>query len=192
MDPSPRGENIFLKNKNRNKQNQEKEKINLLQLDFISDSCNRKIYNIIKKYDFKVKVVSRPSQYLKDCLRKKLRQAKHNNCALCSLLPESLRCDDKFLVYKFTCKYCNCFYIGETCRPFRFRYSEHQRSLDARNKTSALSEHAVTHYSDVIMDIDNFKLNIIKRCTNPLATRLSEAAAIEKLRPSLNRQHERI
>ena len=169
----------------------ENNEYNILQLDFISDACNRKLRDIIKRYDFKIKVVSKPFKYLKDCLRKNENQ-KHENCSICKILPRGFKCDDRFLVYKFTCKFCNGDYIGETCRPFKERYSEHSRSIRFKNKTSALSDHAISEHKDTSITIDDFDLNIIKRCVNPLETRLSEVAAIERSRPSLNRKHERI
>ena len=85
---------------------------------------------------------------------------------------------------------CNEFYIGETCRPFKMRYYEHSRSLASNNKNSALVEHASNH-SDVTMTMNDFSLNIIQRCTDPLQTRLSEATAIDSYRPALNRKHEK-
>ena len=44
------------------------EKATILQLDFISDSCNRKINKILNKYDFNIKIVSKPTKYLNDNL----------------------------------------------------------------------------------------------------------------------------
>ena len=52
---------------------------------------------------------------------------------------------------------------------FSFRDSEHQRSLVSKNKTSALSEHATMGHSDIIMAMDDFDLNIVRKCNNPLA-----------------------
>ena len=159
-------------------------------LDFISDRCNRKINKILEKYDFKIRVASKPAKYLKHCIGGGKSVKKHENCEICSKLPDHYRCDDKYLVYKFTCTLCNEFYIGETCRPIKFRYSEHQRSINKKNKTSALAEHLTNKHGEVKATIQDFDLNIIKKCANPLATRLSEAAAIDRYRPSLNRKHE--
>ena len=83
----------------------------------------------LKKHDFNVRVVSKPAKYLKQVLVNPQRLKKHENCNPCSHLPAPFRCDDKFLVYQFTCKLCNECCIGETCRPFKMRYSEHSKSL---------------------------------------------------------------
>ena len=116
---------------------------------------------------------------------------KHAHCEVCVHLPDRFRCDDKYLVYKFTCKHCNEFYIGETCRPFNLRYSEHRGSITSKNKISALAEHT-THHRDVNMSITDFYLEILLKCTDPLQTRLSEATAIDRFRPALNRKHEKV
>ena len=170
----------------------QKEKATLLELEFISDSCNRKINKILKKYDFKIQLASKPAKYLKHCLGEGPHFKKHENCDLCFNLPDRFRCDDRFLVYRFTCEECKAFYIGETCRPFKIRYSEHARSLNLNNKISALSEHAAKEHPSKIMKITDFSVNIIRKCRNPLETRLAEATAIGRFRPQLNRKHERI
>ena len=162
----------------------------MLQLDFINDSCNRKINKIIDKYDFEIKLASKPAKQLKHCFNKRPPCQKHDNCEVCLSLPDTICCDDKFLVYKFTCKYCQNFYIGETCRPFQMLYLEHKKSLNSKNNISALTEHATRSHSDVGVTIADFDLDIVKKCNSPLDTRLSEAIAIDRLRPQLNRRHE--
>ena len=173
------------------KDKKEKEKATLFQIDFISDSCNRKINKIIKNYDFKINLVSKPAKYLKHCLGTGQNSKKHDNCEICQKLPENFKCDDRFLVYKFTCEICGQFYIGETCRPFKLRFAEHMRSLRSKNKVSALAEHAYNFHNGN-MTMQNFHLDIVKKCVNPLETRLSEATAIDRFRPPLNRRHENI
>jgi hypothetical protein len=164
----------------------------IFQMDFLSDRCNRKVNKIIQKYDFNIQLASKPAKYLKHCLGSQQINKKHDDCEVCSKLPESFKCDDRFLVYKFTCTYCNQFYIGETCRPFKLRYNEHRRNVGSRNKISALAEHAINCHSDRDMTIADFDLDIVKKCTDPLTTRLTEANTIDRQRPHLNRKHERI
>ena len=65
------------------------------------------------------------------------------------------------------------------------------RSLKSRNKVSALAEHASKNHNDS-MTIADFDLEVIQKQTNPLDTRLAEATAIDRFRPSLNRKHENI
>ena len=127
-------------------------------------------------------------QYLKDSLKKKKKIEKHLNCDICSHLPDRFSCSDRFLVYKFTCKYCNDFYIGETSRPFKCRYKEHNRSLNFNDEKSALSCHAKVMHSSLIFTIKSFDLDILSRWRTPVETRLAEARAIDHLRPQLNRK----
>ena len=164
----------------------------VLVLNFINDRCNRKINTIIRKYDFKIKVANKPAKQLRHCFSSRSQVKKHDNCKVCSSLPLLYRCDDNFLVCKFTCSLCSKFYIGETSRPFRMRHSEHERSLSNKNKTSALAEHALLCHNDVTVTIDDFDLDIVQKCSNPLETRLAEANAIHRFGPALNRKHERI
>ncbi|MEL7308212.1 MAG: hypothetical protein AAGK05_10325, partial [Pseudomonadota bacterium] len=78
----------------------------ILQLDFINDTCSRKINKIIKKYDFRIRLTNKPAKPLKHCFNKRNVCKKHQNCEVCDSLPEQYVCDDKFLVYCFTCKLC--------------------------------------------------------------------------------------
>ena len=165
-------------------------KSTFLELEFINDRCNRKINKILQKYDFNIKVVSKPAKFLKHCFGGGPQSLKHDNCEVCFKLPDRFTCNDKFLVYEFTCKYCKNVYIGQTCRPFKARYNEHTRSLNSNNKISALSEHAMNTHHNNNASINDFQLNIIKRCKGPLETRLAEANAIDRFRPQLNRKHE--
>lgn len=167
-------------------------KPSILVLNFINDRCNRKINKIIRKYDFKIKVANKPAKQLRHCLNLRNSLKKHENCKVCSSLPPYYRCDDRFLVYKFTCSLCFKAYIGETSRPFRMRHSEHERSLSHKNRTSALAEHALICHNDVTVTIDDFDLEIVKKCSNPIETRLAEANAIQRFGPELNRKHESI
>ena len=105
-------------------------------------------------------------------------------------MPDKLNCQDRFLVYKFTCTLCNGFYIGQTCRPFKLRFYEHKRSMSQNNLTSALADHAKKVHSTKPMNISFFDLQILSRCHTPPQTRLTEARLISSHRPDLNRKHE--
>ena len=81
-----------IKRKTEDKRN---EKATILQLDFISDSCNRKINKILNKYDFNIKIVSKPAKYLQTLIGKSSNMKKHDHCEVCVHLPVRFRCDDK-------------------------------------------------------------------------------------------------
>ena len=89
-----------------------------------------------------------------------------NNCEICESLPDQYDCTDRFLVYQFTCKVCNEFYIGQTNRPFKQRFLEHKKAILKRQKTSALAEHL--HNGLPNSSIIDFKLDILARCRDAL------------------------
>ena len=160
-----------------------------LQMDFINDRCARKINKIMKKSDFPIKLTNIPANNLVG-LFKENRKKKHSNCEICDRLPDNYTCDDRFLVYKFTCSHCNEFYIGMSNRPFNRRYNEHRRSLEYRDCKSALSVHAVRHNDCTLMKVTDFMLDILSKNSSPLMTRLAEADFIGRLRPMINRKEE--
>ncbi|MEL7309436.1 MAG: hypothetical protein AAGK05_17325, partial [Pseudomonadota bacterium] len=161
-----------------------------LVLDFISDRLNRKINTIVKKYDMKVRVINKPSTNTQIAINQNSNhKSKHPDCEICESLPNQYMCSDRFLVYKFTCNICQNFYIGQTSRPFSVRFKEHMRSVHNRDNKSALSQHVTEAHKN--QSSVTFKCDVIKKCFSPLDTRLIEARAIDCLRPSLNRKHER-
>ena len=162
-----------------------------LKLDFISDSLNRQIKNILKDYDFPIQMVSIPAKPLKFALSQNKKENKHSQCHICDHLPERYGCWERFLVYKFICIVCNQFYIGETCRPFYLRYKEHQRSLNNNDSISALSQHVLNAHSQQKIVLTDFNLDILIQCRSPVETRLAEARAIDNQKPHLNRKHEK-
>ena len=161
-----------------------------LQTGFINDRFNKKVNKILKQYSFPIKAIFKPNRKLSHCFRPKNIKQKHENCNICIRLPEKYNCDDRFIVYKFTCNLCQKFYIGETCRPLRFRYEEHKRSLEKNDKKSALSEHAVTDHPGASLVLLDFDLCILAKFRNPVETRIHEARQINNLRPPLNRKLE--
>ena len=173
-----------------NKLNRNNKRFTYLKLDFINDRCYNKINRIIKKYNFPIKVIMKPSKFLYQRLNVEMNSAiKHNDCKVCKLMPDGYMCNIKFLVYCFICIYCNKKYIGQTCRPFYIRYREHASSLRMKNTNSALSEHSKTDHGNN-MSIDDFRIEIMKKCNSPVATRIMEAQLIESQRPQINRKNE--
>ena len=160
-----------------------------LKLQFLSDSSHRKISKLVKKYKLPVTVVERPGMQLRNFLKTKSNSVKQCQCTICSLLPNYYTCKSRFVVYKFTCKYCQKFYIGSTNRPFIVRYKEHRRSILNRDDKSALSEHLKICHSDG--NIDSFEIDLLTQQHDPVLTRIAEARSIDYLKPQLNRKHER-
>ena len=88
------------------------------------------------------------------------------------------------------CQRCNDFYIGESCRPFHFRFIEHMRSLALQDCKSALSQHANENHNHSTMSAEDFDLEVIAKRNSPIETRLTEAKMIRTLKPPLNRRNE--
>lgn len=186
------GRHIKRASKNKTKVKSNNGNCTFLSLDFVSDALNRRINNLIKKYNLPVRLISKPPRSLKQMFKsKRPKKTKHDNCTICDHLPRNLNCTDRFLVYKFTCKHCFSFYIGETSRPFLNRYREHERSLKNENQTSALSEHACRFHQSLQLTIQSFDLEILRHCKNAVEARMAEAQAIRVLGPPLNRRYER-
>ena len=99
-------------------------------------------------------------------------------------------CLTRYVIYKMTCQICKKFYIGQTNRPFYYRYREHEYSLHSKTDASALSEHALSEHQDVDMSVTDFKFEFIGVCKNPVQCKIREAKLIESTTPGLNRNHE--
>ncbi len=112
------------------------------------------------------------------------------NCIICKQINNRYDCNSRFVVYKFTCKACNEYYIGETCIAIKDRIKQHTNSINKKDTKSALSNHLLLEHAESNYDISNFKLDIISKHKDSLDTALSEAFAIQKYKPSLNRKFE--
>lgn len=181
---------ILSKNENKSELNTDTKMY--FQLQFLGDTYTKKINKLFRKYDFPVRPTFEPSKKLSQCLRPPTKRIKHDNCEICTKLPDNHNCNDRFLVYKFVCNICYEFYIGHTSRPFKKRFIEHRRSLEQKNFTSALSEHVLKNHADQVASIFSFDLQILRHCRNPIDSRLAEARLINLHRPKLNRKHEMI
>ena len=175
------------KHKSKRKRKEKNKNLAFFKLGFVNDKTDRKIRKLIHKYDLPVTFVSSSNQNLHQALKNKQEKKKHKNCFVCDLLPNKVKCTDRFLVYKFTCKCCQDFYIGQTSRPFKLRYNEHKRAVSNSCDSSALSEHCKKCNCS---QIDDFGLDIIGMCKDALNTRLTEARQIKQLNPKLNRKKE--
>ena len=160
------------------------------QLSFLNDRYVRNVRKTLRQYDFQIQTAFVPSKNLTQCFKNEKKSFKHENCEICNKMPDKFNCQDRFLVYKFTCNLCKGFYIGQTCRPFKLRFNEHKRSIEQNNLSSALADHAQKIHSTKPMNISDFDLEILSRCYTPLQTRLTEARLISSHRPDLNRKHE--
>ena len=88
--------NIPSLTKAKNKPKRDKDNAVLLELEFVSDRCNRKINKIVEKYDFKIKIASKPAKQLKHCFGGRPDIKKHEHCDICNSLPDRFRREEKF------------------------------------------------------------------------------------------------
>ena len=159
------------------------------KLDFINDRHRKRINNVLSKYNWNIQLVTQPAKNLKQCFKLQNKNF-HDNCDICKIIAPKFNCQNRFLVYKFTCKECNAFYIGQTSRPFKIRFNEHDRSINKKDQSSALSDHATKAHSNKPFKISDFDLQILRKCHTPLEARLIEARMITTHRPNLNRKYE--
>ena len=162
-----------------------------LSLDFISDSCMRKMNKLKRKYDLPARITSRPGRKMHITINNGVKNKNKCTCDICNRIGPMNTCNDKYIVYEFSCKFCDMKYIGESCRPFKHRYREHANSIKNQNKTSALSEHHLKMHVDKVMNINDFNVRILTKHHSVIATRMAESRSIASNMPKLmNRRHE--
>ena len=159
------------------------------KINFVNDTCNRKLNKLIKQCNLPIKLISKPAPTLESVFKNKS-DNKHKECHLCSLLPKHIACTDRFLVYQLSCNLCNESYIGQTNRPFFKRYNEHKRDLVNKNKRNALYEHGIKVHGFSDICLNHFDVDILDKSQNAIDCRLSEARLIKTLHPAINRKHE--
>ena len=159
----------------------------VLKLPFVNDSLIRKVNALIKKYKLDVNLVSLGNKKLRHTFRGRKPVDKHDNCNVCTKLPQQYKCDKPGVVYQFKCSFCFSTYIGKTSRPFYLRYNEHKNSIKNKNNNSALSDH--TKVCDC-SSIDDFDINFLRCASDPVDLSLHESRLIDFLKPALNRRHE--
>ena len=183
-----------IKSKQKNKKMKNKLLHNMnrvpLFLNYLSEQASRKIKNAINKYDLNVNLISKPAPQLCQLLRNRNSQREYHNCRICQLLNKDYECTMRYVVYKLTCTFCRKFYIGQTNRPFHFRYKEHEHSLNHQNALSALGEHALHDHSDIRMKMTDFDVEFVEVHKNPIDCKIGEAKIIQRSEPQLNRKHE--
>ena len=161
-----------------------------LVINYITERLIRKINNLITNHDLNIRLISKPGPCLSRILNRRYRANFHHNCKICKHLGPKYNCKIKNIVYKFRCKICGKEYIGQTARPFCFRYNEHRYSINKKNNISALSEHSINEHKDLDVSIDDFTVEFLDICKSPLECKLQESRWIRTLRPSINRRQE--
>ena len=159
----------------------------LILAGFIAVKARKIDVSPIKNYKLDVNLVSLGNKKLRHTFRGRKPVDKHDNCNVCTKLPQQYKCDKPGVVYQFKCSFCFSTYIGKTSRPFYLRYNEHKNSIKNKNNNSALSDH--TKVCDC-SSIDDFDINFLRCASDPVDLSLHESRLIDFLKPALNRRHE--
>ena len=72
-----------------------------LTLPFVSNSLNRKINCLIRKYDLNIRVINNSSKKLKDGFSLSKSKKRHENCEVCNKMPIKYDCSMSNVVYEF-------------------------------------------------------------------------------------------
>ena len=163
-----------------------------LFISFINDNVNRQINKAIAKYDLNIKLISKPAPQLCSVLNRKRISRSHHNCEICGSIKDKKSCKTRYVVYQFECGVCHDIYIGQTARPFHFRYKEHKRAIENKNNSSALSEHILKRHQNASLSINDFALCFLEILRNPVDCKISEAKHISSKNPKINRREELI
>ena len=176
-------------NTGKRKNNDHYTKNNFLTLPFISDRANRKINKAITKSNLPITLINSPGRKIKTLSRLQYND-KCRSCNICDILPASLDCQRRHLVYNFKCNLCGDAYIGQTNRRFKDRFLEHERSISKSNNCSALSDHLRKFHPNQPKSITNFNLTILDYQKDSISTAISESLLIKKHQPKINRKEE--
>ena len=138
-------------------------------------------------------LISMPGKPLKNVFKIKNKNSKMCNCDLCLMLPDKHHCRLINVVYLFTCKLCHAEYIGKTARIISDRFKEHKQSFQKKDNKSALTDHFFTdHKNSAINDFNAaFDFKILYIMKTPIECTIKESMLIEKLKPEINRKHEK-
>jgi len=92
-------------------------------------------------------------------------------------ITESSSCTTKNVVYCITCTLCGKLYVGETKRMLAERIREHLRDIKKNSRTSPVAQHFNTRGHS----IEDFSVNVLRKCTNDHDRKAWEMRLISKL-----------
>ena len=104
------------------------------------------------------------------------------------VMPMSLQ---SFILYSYTCRTCNCSYIGKSDRHCHVRWCEHLRLTPLRGRVSKSKSQPTAVQEHITSDNHNGALTDFKiigrdRNRNSYYLRIKESLLIKKLKPKLN------
>ena len=96
-----------------------------------------------------------------------------------------------YVLYRFTCRTCNCSYIGKTDRHCHIRWCEHlkltpTRKRPSKNKQESTAIHVHTTSTDHPASLEDFVIVGRENTRNDFKLKVKESLLIKKFRPKLN------
>ena len=168
---------LFIKKPVKDNVPQKEIRVVLPYLGKLSANIKRNLENVISKNIgcCKLKVIFSSSNRMKDRFSFK------------DSIPMDIRSN---VIYKFTCKSCQAFYVGKTFRHFKQRVGEHigrSHLTGSRYKTptqTAVFDHMVLTGHEAFFE--DFEIISTERSTSDFLLRIRESLLINKLKPTLN------
>ena len=150
-------------------------------IPYIHESFTRIVKKELKRSGIEARVLVRGHKNLKRTYHRPV--SPKCNCETCE---SGISCRARYIVYKAECKDCSDSYIGVTTRPFRARWTEHERSIRQCDQKSALSEHFLV-CQNPNKSISGYNFSILDRATNYKDSFIREGVAIRSFKPQINR-----
>ena len=177
-----------------------------LKLPFKSDKVHLKIKNILKKNKIQARIVYQHTGSLTNRLcrsafapqtcksvptpgERRRPGRPRGPCITCMSGAREGTCTQKNVVYRIRCRFCNCFYIGETERGVATRVKEH--NADARNQVTNTiwGLHYRAHHRHIHLNTTESAfsaVSIVAQESDRAKRRLREAVEIQHLKPQIN------
>jgi len=162
-----------------------------LTLPYINEQHKRKVHQILRNNNYleSTRVCFKNDPNLKETLsRSALRVTPCNkqNDSKCYQCDEY--CMKKNITYKLTCNTCQEEYIGETGRFKRKRCWEHFKSVQDRNKTTAMGNHYLTKHHGMTIPAEPFMFEVQDSCKDYPDRQIKQSYFIKHLSPAINTQ----
>ena len=160
-----------------------------LTLPYVSDEISYKIKRAVKKSGLNIRIAQRSGPTLRSILTRSALEPpscpSRGPCIACQTGLQGC-CTTKNVVYKLECILCQESYVGETKRPVRERIMEHRRAALSRNTQNPWGAHFYNKHSGTPTPDLPFTAKIVKRTTDHVERKLSEAIEIAETSPLIN------
>ena len=177
----------------------------ILKVPYVDEKTTRELKRAVKDTGFNIRLVTTPGEAVGNII--KSAQKRRNTSQLpechCALHARDINCNQKFSVYKATCRQCGELYVGASSRPIKHRLNEHEASVRLATGCSSLDDHIREKHPPPTprtaeerwerkgrRDYDSFfnmySFSVVKTCKDTLGTFICEDIEIQKLKPQIN------